>query len=303
MSSVSLRSRCVLDLATLRADLTSMEDSILFALLERAKYRLNLPLYSSDSAIAVHQTSFLDYLMLETERIHARVRRFTSPDEHPFSSVDLLPSPLLPVLSYPPVLAPNQININQDIKRFYFDYVLPRICSSGDDENYGSAALADLTVLQLLSRRVHYGKFVAEAKFTAEKSIFQEAANSPQAEAELIKLITKPAVEEQIIRRIIRKAAKYGTKEEEKQEIIKNQENSQKEIDDAPLAAAALADSPPLPDIGCPARAEYRIDPDRIGEIYVKIMELNKQVQIRYIKHKIQIEMEKQLEMEQKAKE
>lgn len=41
----------------------------------------------------------------------------------------------------------------------------PAITPGGDDGNYGSAATLDVLVLQALSTRIHYGKFVAEAKF------------------------------------------------------------------------------------------------------------------------------------------
>lgn len=39
------------------------------------------------------------------------------------------------------------------------------IAAAGDDGNYGSAATLDVLCLQALSKRIHYGKFVAEAKF------------------------------------------------------------------------------------------------------------------------------------------
>lgn len=40
---------------------------------------------------------------------------------------------------------------------------------SGDDGNYGSAAVCDIAVLQALSKRIHFGKFIAEAKFQSER--------------------------------------------------------------------------------------------------------------------------------------
>jgi hypothetical protein len=39
------------------------------------------------------------------------------------------------------------------------------IAAPGDDGNYGSAATLDVLCLAALSKRIHYGKFVAEAKF------------------------------------------------------------------------------------------------------------------------------------------
>lgn len=41
----------------------------------------------------------------------------------------------------------------------------PGITLPGDDNNHGSAATLDILCLQALSKRIHYGKFVAEAKF------------------------------------------------------------------------------------------------------------------------------------------
>lgn len=39
------------------------------------------------------------------------------------------------------------------------------LTAPGDDFNYGSAATLDVQCLQALSQRIHYGKWVAEAKF------------------------------------------------------------------------------------------------------------------------------------------
>jgi chorismate mutase len=43
--------------------------------------------------------------------------------------------------------------------------VCAAVTVEGDDGNYGSAATLDVLCLQALSQRIHYGKFVAEAKF------------------------------------------------------------------------------------------------------------------------------------------
>ena len=43
------------------------------------------------------------------------------------------------------------------------------ICEDADDKReYGSTANCDLNALQAISKRIHYGKFVAEAKFQAQ---------------------------------------------------------------------------------------------------------------------------------------
>jgi len=102
----------------------------------------------------------------------ARFRRYTSPDEHPFTSIDLLPEPILPSQDYPALLHPQSANhpstnANARILKFYVDNIVPTMTQSSiaktadlvDDGNYGSAATRDVEVLQALSRRIHFGGF------------------------------------------------------------------------------------------------------------------------------------------------
>lgn len=94
----------------------------------------------------------------------AKFRRYTSPDEYPFSHIKL-PDPILPILEFPQILKPNDININDKIKDCYINQILSIITLDRDDGNYGSAATRDIEALQLISRRIHFGKFVAEGMF------------------------------------------------------------------------------------------------------------------------------------------
>ena len=48
------------------------------------------------------QYSLLEYLLWETEQMHGRIRRYTSPDEHAFFARDLPPL-VLPPIQYPEV--------------------------------------------------------------------------------------------------------------------------------------------------------------------------------------------------------
>lgn len=66
------------------------------------------------------------------------------------------------------------ININSKIWDIYFNHLLPLFAAThahadadDDDANYyyAQTATADLQCLQAISRRIHYGKFVAEVKF------------------------------------------------------------------------------------------------------------------------------------------
>ncbi len=60
------------------------------------------------------------------------------------------------------------ININKKIWELYVGTIVPWICKEGDDGQFGSAAVCDIQTLQALSKRIHYGAFVAESKFRSQ---------------------------------------------------------------------------------------------------------------------------------------
>ena len=98
---------------------------------------------------------------LGTEILHSSVRRYTSPDEHPFHGPSL-PDPILPPLTYPSdLLSPDgdasAVNYNAKILDAYVSRLLPLITRQGDDSQYGSAVLLDINLLQSLSK-VRRGK-------------------------------------------------------------------------------------------------------------------------------------------------
>lgn len=152
-----------------------------------------------------------------------------SPDEYPFTPASELPQPLLLPLKYPSLLYPNKVNVNASIKSLYVRSIVPRITKTAtrllaaarraqgvtgdsefeDDGNYGSAATVDVEVLQALSKRVHYGKFVSESKFRADPAAFVPHILNPDREA-LAGLITKPEVERKLLHRVRNKARLYG---------------------------------------------------------------------------------------------
>lgn len=160
--------------------------------------------------------SLFDWILSEQERLHSLVRRYQSPDECAFFP-DVLQTPILKPLEYPNILHPNDINVNQEIKQKYIDVVLPRVCSRFDredrgerQENYGSAATCDVACLQALSRRIHFGKFVAESKFQEETEKFVALIRAGDREG-IDAAITNEAVEKKVLERLRLKAKIYGT--------------------------------------------------------------------------------------------
>jgi len=143
----------------------------------------------------------------------AKIRRYQSPDEYPFTSN--LPDPIIPPLQYPTLLHPKQkINVNPEIYQSYIDDILPRITQHLPDkgessENYGSTAVRDVECLQSLSRRIHFGKFVAEVKFRSETEKMTQLIKARDAKG-LDDAITNAAVEKQVLLRLATKAKTYG---------------------------------------------------------------------------------------------
>ncbi|KAJ7971026.1 Chorismate mutase [Quillaja saponaria] len=243
-----------LTLDSIRHSLIRQEDSIIFSLLERAQYCYNSDTYDPGAfSMDGFHGSLVEYMVKETEKLHAQVGRYKSPDEHPFFPEDL-PDPLLPPLHYPQVLHPiaDSININTKVWNMYFRDLLPRLVREGSDGNCGSTAVCDTMCLQALSKRMHYGKFVAEAKFRASPDSY-EAAIRAQDKGKLMDLLTYPAVEEAIKSRVKVKAKTYG------QEVRINQE------DDGPDPV-------------------YKIKPNLVADLYGDwIMPLTKEVQVAYL--------------------
>ncbi|KAD5961065.1 hypothetical protein E3N88_12538 [Mikania micrantha] len=238
----------------IRSSLIRQEDSIIFSLVERAQYYYNEDTYDPKVIFMDgFQGSLVESMVKETEKIHAKLGRYMSPDEHPFFPNDLL-EPMLPPLQYPQVLHPgsNSININRKVWDMYFKDLLPRLVKKGNDGNCGSTATCDTICLQVLSKRIHYGKFVAEAKFRASPDEY-EAAIRAQDSKKLMDLLTYPAVEEAIQKRVETKAKTYG-------QVVYV---GPTEVEPEPV---------------------YKINPSLVADVYGDwIMPLTKEVQVEYL--------------------
>ena len=242
----------------MRDSLIRQEETIIFALIERAQYARNAEIYDRDAyatdvnkdrlhpKLQGRKVSFLEAMLFETEQVHARARRYLSPEEHAFFPEDIA-RPALQELDYPPVLVDDHQNINPQILQAYLDHVVPRTCSDGDDAQHGSSALADIAVLQALSRRVHYGKFVAEAKAQKDEGAFRELAAAGDVEG-IHSLLENVPVEDTVVRRAMTKAVVFGQD--------------------------ALSGNKP----------GYKVDPALVANLYrAMIIPLTKQVQVTYL--------------------
>ncbi|KAH9969470.1 chorismate mutase [Russula dissimulans] len=266
-----------LSLDGIRSILNRLEDTIIFSLIERAQFAHNPKIYErgvfKELMALQFNGSWLEWFLHETEVFHAKARRVhrNSPDEYPFTSG--LPDPVLPPPKYPPILYTNTVNVNASILSFYIRSIIPRITVqatlalatlkrskriTGDDEheddgNYGSAATVDVEVLQAISKRVHYGKFVSESKFRQNPAAFIPLIQQGNADG-LAALITKPEVERRLLIRLRKKAMLY--------------------------AQDFANDGEPLPN----GTSKGKIDVDCVVDLYESyIIPLTKEVEVEYL--------------------
>ena len=301
-ASAPAESPAPLELANIRRSLILMEDTIIFSLIERSQYALNLPVYQPGATVQQYmkdngrQLSLLEYLLMETvrvrremvtgrriddariatntaalvpliphahahsctqEHVHGKIRRFSSSEENAFFP-NYLPPLILPPLQsqeeevlYP---AAKEVNVNNAIMDMYLEHLLPGISETGDDGQYGSSAMYDVMILQALSKRIHYGKFVAESKFRKQTAEYTELIQREDADA-IMELLTDRAVELKVIERVKLKASTFGQ--------------------DLNSVGAAETDR------------ILRLDPDAIGALYdTWVMPLTKDVEVSFVLRK-----------------
>ena len=194
-----------------------LEDTIIFHLIERVQFPLNKTIYVPGGVqIPDNKLSLFDWMLREQERLQSLVRRYQSPDEYPFFP-DALQEPILKPLNYPKILHENDVNVNDKLKQSYIEHILPAACRQSDrgdrgesQENYGSAATCDVLLIQSLSRRIHFGKFVAEAKFVKDPERFVKLIKAGDTKG-IDEAITDAKVEQKVLERLKLKAETYGT--------------------------------------------------------------------------------------------
>jgi len=153
-------------------------------------------------------------------------------------------------------VVPNKINFNERVMHVYLNKILPRICEDGDDFNYGSAATCDIAALQAISKRIHFGKFVAESKFQQSRAKYSDMIQAGDGEA-ILETLTNQAVEDKLLKRVFDKAIAYGR--------------------DLTAGVPEL----PADDEG---ECKFRVEPEAIVSLYKDILiPLTKQVQVQYL--------------------
>lgn len=217
------------------------------------------------------------------------MRRYTSPQEYPFFPKFLPDGPLegLPKLEYPadllsPIGDACNSNFNEILLDKYLKWVVPSITNIGDDEQHGSTVLADIALLQALSKRAHFGKFVAESKYRSDPEEYQRLVDAGDADG-VMELLTNSVVEARVLRRARIKASTYGREPLMTQLPI---EKADQCSDAASFVAAAAASAVATAFEAIDESGDFqgKVDPGIIQDIYERfIIPLTKDVEVDYL--------------------
>ncbi|XP_057957878.1 chorismate mutase 2-like isoform X2 [Malania oleifera] len=200
-------------LDSIRDSLVRQEDTIIFRLIERAKFPLNSATYNESylpkwCPTCAYKT-IAQLITWGTEFLQAKAGRYVNPEEIPLSPY-ALPLPLVhPNFSnilYPPAA---RVNMNKNISEFYFKQLLPLFVAEGDDGNYAQTAAADVLCLQALATRINDGRIVAELKYIASPKDYGPAILAKDINT-LMKLLTVPSVEEMVKKRVEKKTKVFA---------------------------------------------------------------------------------------------
>lgn len=184
-----------MNISDIRKTIQDCEYSIIYALLERSRWKYQKTLYSN-------KKSLFYQLLTDTEIIHEKVARYNSPEEHPFTKLNITNTTPKRYL-YHQILESNHksINHNTSILNYYINNILPMISLEGTDDNMGSAITADINLLQAISRRCHLGKVVSALKFRDNLDKYLECNNVN----DILDCLTNSQIEKKILTRIIDK--------------------------------------------------------------------------------------------------
>lgn len=193
-----------IDLSIIAARLEGLEETIINKLIDRAQFCENLKIYQPGQSgfTGEPKRCLFDIRLRFQEEMDSLFGRFCVPEERPFT--ENLPPPQrkvslgdtgLFIESY------DIINVTQDILTAYFK-LIPNICKSGDDNQYGSSVEHDVYAVQAIARRIHYGAlYVAESKFRDDPKAYTALIEKNDT-LKIMDKLTRKEVEDRIISRV-----------------------------------------------------------------------------------------------------
>jgi len=193
-----------LQLNTIAQKLESLEETIVYKLIDRAQFSVNDVIYRpGESGFSGEPYASLFELRLRfQEEIDAQFGRFCVPEERPYTK-NLPPARRIVPLPDTGLIIHDfeAINLTQEIL-VYYRALVHIICSEGDDGQYGSSVEHDIFALQAIARRIHYGSlYVAESKFRSDPETYAALIAEHDSSA-LEQLLTRKEVEDAILTRV-----------------------------------------------------------------------------------------------------
>jgi chorismate mutase len=186
------------------AVLESLEETIIYRLLDRAQFAANPGIYQvvAEPMPGFADQSFLQVRLRMQEEMDALFGRFMVPEERPFSAGLPPPRRTTPKSDNPfPAMDFDTVSQCPAIYGSYLQ-LLGGLCPSGDDGHYGSSVEMDVYVLQALGRRIHYGAlYVAESKYRSEPERYARMIRERDAAA-ILGALTRAEVEARILLRV-----------------------------------------------------------------------------------------------------
>jgi chorismate mutase len=184
--------------------LEALEETIIFKLIDRSQYRINEKIYvPGKSGFDGNDTlSLFDLRLRYQEEMDAEFGRFQVPEERPFNkglpaSRRKSPPPptCLEIADY------DCVNLAADIRECYLA-IIPQCCPPGDDGHYGSSVEHDVSAIQAIARRIHFGAlYVGESKYMADPATYGRLIDKRDTDG-LMAALTRKEVEEQILMRV-----------------------------------------------------------------------------------------------------
>ena len=199
-----------MNLEQVRKKLIELEDVIIRGLCSRANYNQNLVIYEYGRPQFVYdhefKGSYLDFMFKGIENVHSRAGRYNCFDERPFYKGLEKSQVVRPYDNT--VTQSSNINFNPWIKIAYLNFVR-ELSPSGNDSQYGDTVLSDIYNLQAISKRVHYGVLVMEAKYQQNKEIY-DALLREENDIAILSQLKNVEIEQQVLERVRKKTVKNG---------------------------------------------------------------------------------------------
>ena len=198
-----------LDLNLIAAHLEGLEETIIHRLIDRAQFAANPTAYAPGESgfSGAGEKSLFDLRLRYQEEMDATFGRYYVPEERPFHR-DLPPSRRTVRLPESPLAIDDWdlVNVTPALAAGHLAF-LSRLCAGApgmpdDDGQYGSSVEHDVLTIQAIARRVHFGAlYVAESKYRGKPAEFDALVESGDRDG-VADRITRPEVEQRILRRV-----------------------------------------------------------------------------------------------------